>query len=68
MSDTERFTAYQNALISHGVPVNLAAEAAKILDREKPGYQRTEEEQQIITSAHTWMFAKPEERNDEQSK
>lgn len=60
---TGRFTAYKEALTSHGVPVNLAGEAAEVLERETNSwesgtpYQRSEEEQHIVRSAHSWMLA-----------
>lgn len=60
---SSREHSYKKTLLSHGVPVTLAEQSAKILDQEITSYEqgtpykRTEEEQGIINSAHTWMFA-----------
>lgn len=59
-----RQQAYQKALETNGVPANLAKETAEILDRDdasQPNLGRAEEQQHIVRSAHTWMFAKREE-------
>lgn len=61
--ETSREYSYKQTLLSNGVPVTLAEKSARILDKEITSYeqgalyQRTKEEQEIINSAHTWMFA-----------
>lgn len=61
---SDRLTAYTEALTSNGVPVNLANQTAEILERETntweagTPYQRTQEEQHIVSSACEWMEAK----------
>lgn len=60
---TGRVDSYTTVLVSEGVPQNLAEQVAEILDKEITGweanktFQRTDEEQHIINSAHAWMFA-----------
>lgn len=60
---SDREYSYKQTFLSHGVPVTLAEQSAKILNQEITNHeqgissQRTEEEQEIINSAHTWMFA-----------
>jgi hypothetical protein len=52
---------YQGALESQGVPGELAEQTAGILayEAKNPGYQRTPEEQQIISAA--WRYANIQE-------
>ena len=50
---------WQETLESVGVPVSLAAKSAEIVQKESENlhYQRTPEEQEIISHAHTWWVA-----------
>lgn len=57
----ELLQAYQSALESAGVPVNLAAQCAEIVERDDPyapNLGRSEEDQHLISSASFWMKAK----------
>jgi hypothetical protein len=52
-------THWQETLESVGIPVSLAAQSAEIIQKESknPHYQRTPQEQKIISHAHTWWVA-----------
>ena len=47
---------YQEALIAHGVPENLARNAAVVLNQETWGNPRTERGQRVIQKAHEAMI------------
>lgn len=52
---------YQWQLENAGIPSDLAAQVAEIFvkdDPKKPNLGRSQEEQHLIQSAHTWMQAK----------
>lgn len=50
---------WQKTLEAVGIPVSLAKEADLILQKEaeNPFYQRSQEEQEIISHSHTWWVA-----------
>ena len=53
--------AFQQALLSAGVPVTLAKQAAGVMakdDPHAPHLGRSDEDMHIVRSAHTWMRAK----------
>lgn len=58
---TELHLAYQTALLSAGVPANLASECASVLvkdDPTQPDLGRSQQDQHLINSSMTWMTAK----------
>lgn len=62
--DPELHLAYQTALLSAGVPTNLASQCAEVLakdDSTQPNLGRTEDEQHLINSSMEWMLAKRDE-------
>lgn len=50
---------YRETLEAVGIPISLAKEAAVILQKqsENPFYQRTKEEQELISHSHVWWVA-----------
>lgn len=52
-------TQIQQTLEAVGIPTSLAEKGAEILQKqsENPFYQRTVEEQEIISHGHTWWVA-----------